>query len=280
MLDITLDALKKSISHPMARELRLRVILFSLRVLKSSTTVRQATQWRLKDKILSAGLSWFKFSPKWSFGSNLLQLKTEVRLISDVMNALKTVSLIASQTVGNLKGLAQKEALLQTLLESEQIRLNVWVHPLNDGPRQHMLAHNKTALEVSLLRRTWIHVFRANLKTTLKPLVRVAWAEDPSLAIELVNRFSIPAVHNEVRWLLLNFPAKAISEPEALPILLGGELPPDVRFQLKVIQVSLYNQRLANIRSTCYFGLRSILLPLSHISCQLIATTHSSSSMP
>lgn len=218
MLDITLDALKKSISHPMARELRLRVILFSLRVLKSSTTVRQATQWRLKDKILSAGLSWFKFSPKWSFGSNLLQLKTEVRLISDVMNALKTVSLIASQTVGNLKGLAQKEALLQTLLESEQIRLNVWVHPLNDGPRQHMLAHNKTALE-----------------TTLKPLVRVAWAEDPSLAIELVNRFSIPAVHNEVRWLLLNFPAKAISEPEALPILLGGELPPDVRFQLKYL---------------------------------------------
>ncbi|KAI1414806.1 hypothetical protein F5Y13DRAFT_197338 [Hypoxylon sp. FL1857] len=219
MLDLTLDALKNSASHPMARELRLRIVLFSLRVLRVSTAVRASTQWRLKDKILSAGLSWFKFAPKWSFGSNLLQLKTEVRLISDVMTALKAVSYIAAQAAGNFKVLAQKETLLQTLLESEQTRLNVWVHPLNDGHQRHLMPHhNKTTLE-----------------TTLKPLVRVAWAEDPSLAIELVSRFSIPAVHNEVRWLLLNFPARAIVEPEALPILLGGELPPDVRFQLKYL---------------------------------------------
>ncbi|KAI1143343.1 hypothetical protein F5Y05DRAFT_368313 [Hypoxylon sp. FL0543] len=219
MLDLTLDALKNAASHPMARELRLRIILFSLRVLRVSTAVRTSTQWRLKDKILSAALSWFKFAPKWSFGSNLLQLKTEVRLISDVMTGLKAVSYIAAQTAGNFKVLAQKEALLQTLLESEQSRLNVWVHPLNDRHQRHLLPHhNKTTLE-----------------TTLKPLVRVAWAEDPSLAIQLVSRFSIPAVHNEVRWLLLNFPAVAIPEPEALPILLGGELPPDVRFQLKYL---------------------------------------------
>ncbi|KAI1382356.1 hypothetical protein F4677DRAFT_401744 [Hypoxylon crocopeplum] len=221
MLDITLDALKNSVSHPMARELRLRIILFSLKVLRVSTVVRTLTQWRLKDKILSAGLSWFKFAPKWSFGSNLLQLKTEVRLIGDVMNALKAVSYIGAQAIGHFKVLSQKEALLQTLFESEQARLNVWVHPLNEGHHQRSLLmtnHGRTALE-----------------STLKPLVRVAWAEDPSLAIELVSRFSIPAVHNEVRWLLLNFPAKAISEPEALPILLGGELPPDVRFQLKYL---------------------------------------------
>ncbi|KAI2629573.1 hypothetical protein GGR54DRAFT_628129 [Hypoxylon sp. NC1633] len=220
MLDVTLDALKDSVSHPMARELRLRIILFSLRVVRMSTVVRTSTQWRLKDKILSAGLSWFKFAPKWSFGSNLLQLKTEVRLIGDVMTALKAVSYIAAQTVGNFKILSQKETLLQTLLESEQARLNVWVHPLNEGhQRSHLMtSHGRTTLE-----------------TTLKPLVRVAWAESPSLAIELVSRFSIPAIHNEVRWLLLNFPSKAISEPEALPILLGGELPSDVRFQLKYL---------------------------------------------
>ncbi|OTA64720.1 phosphatidylinositol 3 [Hypoxylon sp. EC38] len=219
ILDLTLDALKNAASHPMARELRLRIILFSLRVLRVSTAVRTSTQWRLKDKILSAGLSWFKFAPKWSFGSNLLQLKTEVRLISDVMNALKAVSYIAAQAVGNFKVLAQKETLFQTLLESEQTRLDVWVHPLNNGHQRHLLPHHtKTTLE-----------------TTLKPLVRVAWAEDPSLAIELVSRFSIPAIHNEVRWLLLNFPARAIVEPEALPILLGSELPPDVRFQLKYL---------------------------------------------
>jgi phosphatidylinositol 4-kinase A len=49
-----------------------------------------------------------------------------------------------------------------------------------------------------------------------------------------VSRFSFQSVQNEVRWLLLNFTPKAINEPDALPILLGGDLPADVRDQLKV----------------------------------------------
>lgn len=73
-----------------------------------------------------------------------------------------------------------------------------------------------------------------NCQAALKPLIRVAWAECPSLAIELVSRFTMPSVHQEVRWLLLNFPAKALCDSEALCILFGGELPQDVRFQLKV----------------------------------------------
>lgn len=44
----------------------------------------------------------------------------------------------------------------------------------------------------------------------------------------------MPSVHQEVRWLLLNFPAKALCDAEALSILFGGELPRDVGFQLKV----------------------------------------------
>ncbi|CAJ2501429.1 Uu.00g042820.m01.CDS01 [Anthostomella pinea] len=221
MLDLTLDALKRAISHPMARELRLRIILFSLRVLRVSGAAGTMSQWRLKDKILSAGLSWFKYAPKWSFGSNILQLKTEVQLIGDVMTGLKAVSHVAAHAVGSFKTLVQKEALLEILLESEQARLNVWVHPMRDP-------HNQRP---AIMTRHGI----ATLEATLKPLIRVAWAESPSLAIELVNRFSIPSVHADVRWLLLNFPAKAICEPEALPILLGDELPQDVRFQLKYL---------------------------------------------
>lgn len=41
-------------------------------------------------------------------------------------------------------------------------------------------------------------------------------------------------VQNEVRRLLLNFPAKAAGEPEAIPILINGALPDDVNFQLQV----------------------------------------------
>ncbi|KAI1326204.1 phosphatidylinositol 3 [Xylariaceae sp. FL0255] len=220
MLDLTLDALKESISHPMAREIRLRIVLFSLRVLKASETAGSAAQWRLKDKILSAGLTWFRHAPKWSFGSNILQLKTEAQLISDVKTGLKAVSQIPN-SLKIVLSIVRKEALLEILLDSEQARLNVWIHPLNEAHQlrpEIMTNHGK-----------------ANLEAALKPLIRVAWNESPSLAIELASRFTMPSVHQEVRWLLLNFPAKALGDPEALPILFGGELPQDVRFQLKYL---------------------------------------------
>ncbi|KAI1259653.1 phosphatidylinositol 3 [Xylariaceae sp. FL1019] len=221
LLDLTLDALKCSISHPMARGIRLRILLFSLRVLVASENAGAAAQWRLKDKILSAGLSWFKYAPKWSFGSNILQLKTEAQLIRDVKLGLNAVSKVGVQAATVGKYMAQKESLLEILLDSEEARLNVWIHPLNEGhlPRADMMtSHGK-----------------AHLETALKPLIRVAWAESPSLAIELVSRFSMPSILHEVRWLLLNFPTKALYDPEALPILFGGELPQDVRFQLKYL---------------------------------------------
>ncbi|KAL3961913.1 hypothetical protein ACCO45_003436 [Purpureocillium lilacinum] len=101
MLDLTMDALKDATAHPMAREVRFHIVLLGLKVLRASTTLGAAAQWRLKEKILSAGLSWFRNSPRWSFGSNILQLKTEVRLISDVLAALKLVSFIGAHTVGN-----------------------------------------------------------------------------------------------------------------------------------------------------------------------------------
>ncbi len=72
------------------------------------------------------------------------------------------------------------------------------------------------------------------MQATLVPLVRTAWSESPSLAVELTTRFQNAQIHKEVRWLLLNFPAKAIADPETLPVLLDGSLPSDVGFQLKV----------------------------------------------
>jgi hypothetical protein len=71
------------------------------------------------------------------------------------------------------------------------------------------------------------------------PLVRTAWNESPSLAVHLTGRFQYPRIHKEVRWLLLNFTAKAAAEPDALPVLIDGTLPGDVSFQLKVRSTKL-----------------------------------------
>ncbi|KAF5697833.1 phosphatidylinositol 4-kinase [Fusarium mundagurra] len=215
MIDLTLEAMKQSATHPMAREIRFQIVLFGLRVLRSSTTLKPAAQWRLKERLLTAGLSWFRSAPKWSFGSNLLQMKTEIRLISDVLAALQQVSFIGAQTVGNVKSLQSKEQLLDLLLRNEQLRLIVWVNPLNNASNQ---ALTPTA-------------GKAPTEPALLPLIRTAWWQDPAIAIELATRFPFPRLQRDIRFLLLTMPEKAIFEPEALHLIFGGFLPDDVASQ-------------------------------------------------
>lgn len=246
LLDVTLEELRKATPHPMARELRLQIVLFGLKILRTSTTIGPVSQWRLKDKLLSAALSWFCHTPKWSFGSNILQIKTEMRLITDVITSVKAVGFIGAHSVGtfrSLKALQSKEELLLLLLENEQSRLTVWVYPLSEPTqRPSTLVHSgKGALEVSpgsrLMSRK-LSMVSANSnespQTALLPYISTAWAESPAIAIELCARFQSPRILNEVRSLLLKYPEKAVSEPEALPILLGSSMPADVTSQLKV----------------------------------------------
>lgn len=150
LMDVTLDALKNSAPHPLARKLRLQVVLFGLRILRACTTIGAIAEWRLKDKILSAALSWFKVSPQFSFGNNVLQVKTELRLLADVLAAMKLVSLIGGNTVGNAKSLQAKEQLLTVLLEHEQARLAVWLSPMDEGLRSQSFGSklSRNALEV------------------------------------------------------------------------------------------------------------------------------------
>lgn len=56
--------LKGATGHPLARELRLQLVVFGLHVLGySSNTMGLILQNKLKDQILSGALSWFYYSP-------------------------------------------------------------------------------------------------------------------------------------------------------------------------------------------------------------------------
>lgn len=243
LLDVTLAAVKNSTPHPMAREIRFQIALFGLKVLRSSTTMSSVAQYRLKDQILAAGLGWFNAPARWSFGSNILQLKTEIRLIEDVMAALAETTSTSAQASGAAKSLASREKLLVLLLESELSRLHVWVRPIDSSRPQSAFHHGgkESPFEVrtrppgayssSLPCRHRLKL--RHFQAAIQPLVRTAWAENPSLAVHLASRFPYPRVQREVRWLLLNFPAKAAAEPEAIPVLINGALPDDVSFQLK-----------------------------------------------
>ncbi|KAI4143497.1 MAG: hypothetical protein LQ341_002900 [Variospora aurantia] len=218
LIVVSLEALKDTAGHPLAREVYFHLVLFGLHILRFSNGLDQAAQWRFKDTILSAGLRWFSHQPRWSFGGNRLQIKAESRLIADVESALKTVANVGAKGIGQLLPLLRRQDLLQLLLENEQMRLVVWLYPL-DHERRHVFSagHAGKTQEPNLL-----------------ALLSTAWAEDPGLAVQLATRFQSLRLTNEVRRLLLMHPERALDQPDALQILLGPSLPSDVNSQLRV----------------------------------------------
>ncbi|GBF61021.1 phosphatidylinositol 4-kinase [Trichophyton mentagrophytes] len=216
----TLVALRDSTGHPLAREIHFHIILFSLKVLHSFSGQSNVGSWKLKDQILSAALSWFNHSPRWSFGGNRLQLKAEDQVLHDIESMLETVSWKEVVDSKSHKSLQAKHDLLLILIGNERSRLKVWLSPLDLEKKSYFFygTGNKTVTE-----------------ETVAGLLRLAWNENPSLALQLGSRFPSAKLRTDIRWLLLNFPEKALKEPNALEILLGSALPEDVSFQLKYL---------------------------------------------
>ncbi|KAL8936377.1 MAG: hypothetical protein Q9216_004967 [Gyalolechia sp. 2 TL-2023] len=187
IVSVSLEALRESPGHPLARELHFQLVLFGIHVLRYSNGLDQVAQWRLKDKILSAALR------------------------------LKIVAGIGAKAIGSLQPLVHKQDLLQLLLENEQMRLVVWLYPL-DHERRHIFStgHAGKSAESQLL-----------------ACLDIAWAEDPGLAVQLATRFQSLRLTTEVRRLLLMYPEKTLADPDALQIVLGPSLPSDVNLQLK-----------------------------------------------
>lgn len=237
LIRTTLASMKRGVSQPLAREGHFHIILLALRLLTYGTGSDERAKWKLKDQILSAALLWFSQPPRWSYGSNKLQIKAEVQLMQDVMTALRATASIGTNTAGALQSLQAKQELLTLLIGNECSRLSVWITPLaQEGSSGHMLHLGQAAKTAN--------------EATLSSLLKTAWAESASLAIQLVFRFPSQRLRNEVRWLLLNQPDKAIHEPDALQILLGNGLPNDVSSQLKYL---LYWAPVNPITAVTYF---------------------------
>ncbi|KAF2169090.1 hypothetical protein M409DRAFT_21101 [Zasmidium cellare ATCC 36951] len=220
LMRVTLLAMKKTVPQPLAREVHFHILLLALKVLRFSVRLDGAAQWRFKDAILSAGLSWFATPPKWSYGSNRLQVKAEVKLLNDVANLMKALAGIGARSSRTLPGLQAKQELLAHLISHEIGRLTVWIGPLGQESRSILSGHHEgTGQEMAIA-----------------GFLKTAWDEDPRIAVQLVTRFpKSQKIASEVRRFLLHRPEKAILEPDALYVLLGSELPADVKTQLKYL---------------------------------------------
>ena len=221
LMHVTMSAMKHTVSQPLAREVHFQIILLALRVLRYSTHMNAAARWRLKDAILSAGLAWFAMPPKWSYGSNRLQVKAELKVINDVSSRLTELGPIGAKATLALSSLRPKQDLLQLLLAHEMGRLWVWISPLGNENRS-LVPLGTHGSNVS--------------DTEFSPLLRTAWNEDPRIAIQLAMRFPYSQkLAGEIRSLLTSQPERAIPESDALYVLLGSSLPRDVNVQLKYL---------------------------------------------
>lgn len=243
LLGATLKSLIISSSHPLARELHFHIVLLGAKILNNSTTLDIASKWRLKDQVLSVGLSWFANPPRWSFGGNRLQVKAETHLLADVANALHYIRDVGIQQHPSRASLGSKQVLLETLVASEQTRLMVWLFPLDHGTRHHFAAGQgkQPPSEVSASHQ-FCSFLRSRYQDTIVALLPTAWTESAALAISLTQRFSSPRVSESVRQMVLAHPRKALNEAAALHIMLGSSLPNDVSSQLKVRSSQLVDE--------------------------------------
>ncbi|EMC91169.1 hypothetical protein BAUCODRAFT_80102 [Baudoinia panamericana UAMH 10762] len=213
LMRLTMFAMKHTVGQPLAREVHFQIILLALKVSRYSTRLDTAAQWRLKDAILSAGLAWFAMPPKWSFGSNRLQVKAEHKILSDVLDMLHNTATFEGRSAPSLAPLYQKQELLTQLMHHEISRLTVWITPLASEARSSIVK-----------------------ETDFLPLVVTAWREDPRIAVQLTTRFpKSETLLRGARSQLLREPEKAINAADSLYVMLGESLPPDVKSQLKYL---------------------------------------------
>jgi phosphatidylinositol 4-kinase len=231
LVRIALQGLKTATGHPLAREARFQLVLLALQVLRYSTGMTERQQIKLKDLIISAALSWFKFPPRWSFGGNKLQVKAEAHLMQDVANFLNSITAIGGQS----RILRSRQDLLMLLMENEQYRLATWLYPLEHSRRYHLLP-SYSARPVS--------------DNSISVLLPVAWQEDPAIAVQLTHRFQSERLKHEVRNLIKNYPEKVMQLPDAAHILLGNMLMEDLTFQLPYL---LYWAPVTPITAVTYF---------------------------
>jgi len=108
---------------------------------------------------------------RWSFGSNKIQMKAELRLLAQVAHALQSVTTISAKSVAARQSLHAKQELLTVLLQSETSNLNVWLYP-TDSEGSHVGALQVTKPNEV---RTKVLYHRSTSSNSVRLLLRICY---------------------------------------------------------------------------------------------------------
>lgn len=214
-------------THPLAREARFSLVIFGFQLIQASR-LEGLVEHQVRDALYRIAFAWFAASPQWSFGSNRLQLRAEMKLMADFLTILKadsvrgqyhltsfppTLSAIrlpgGSTIAESVQLFKEKSVLLQLLVENEYARFSVWSNPLSDSNRGTDFVGDVTK---SMTEARWTG------------FVQSAWAINPAVAIQLGSRFKSKALHQELGRLIRSQPSKALDSPDALKYMIEDHL--------------------------------------------------------
>ncbi|KAF9328773.1 phosphatidylinositol-4- kinase [Podila minutissima] len=259
LLHLTFDNGFKMSTHPLAREGRFQLILLGLRLLQTNR-MEALIEYRVRSALYKAALSWFELSPRWSFGGNRMISKNEARVMREFGQALEQDKIFLDTVLSSMQSCdtpsgisnnyiftdnmnrdaivrkhTQYRRLLSLLTENELNRLGVWSIPL--------VLSGATAPEVNVQEKSISEEGWRNM-------VRFAWNESPTLAIQLMSRFKNMVIASELSRLLAWDPYAAVHDADAIQILLGEGA---FRYATAQLKYLLFWQPVPSITAISYF---------------------------
>lgn len=188
-----LNHLNQASFHPYARMARHDLLNFALSVLDVHRKQNSKFIRVLCRAIVSGGLTWFKKSMSWPFGSNQLKIKADLTNTAHLYSSLGKFSDLMSSHCGN------RFRLLQYFLLSEINCIETWLSPLSK-------IENDLGREPNT------------------DLLQSAFDVDPKLAVTFFERYRFRKFEDALATLIVTNPSHFVGVPEALDFyLLSGE---------------------------------------------------------
>ncbi|CAG8472314.1 2360_t:CDS:10 [Dentiscutata erythropus] len=260
LFQMTFDNCEHHSNHSLSREGRFQILIIGFRILQSNR-MEASIEHKFRLRIYKTAFSWFSLSPKWVYGGNKRAMFSEYKLLIEVHKLVENDKIELNEILSTTPkkysqfGLSplttaqdknrdeivnqfrKLRSLLLLFLESEISNLATWCNPLNspDTIKDTFVP----SAEKGLTEEEW------------KAIIRHSWTISPSLAVQLATRFKLTNVQNEVHKILCNNSADAVRVADALPLLLGDKLNPNLTSQFKYL---LYWAPVPPIAAASYFS--------------------------
>ncbi|KAK9316231.1 hypothetical protein V1524DRAFT_426874 [Lipomyces starkeyi] len=247
-LRVALMNMDDASSHPLVRENRFDIILFALRLLEGHNALSSQRSTYFKSLTLTAALTWFSRPPIYPFSGNRLKLKSEFRLLIEVYQQVKRLTV---QGLEKELFLDVKQELLLQFLENEIYAISIWLEPLQFVPYRQL----KTIIP----------------KRSFEPspqMVIVAWQVDPALAVYYAKRFKLAELDMQLQQLIIADTSKIAHIPDALQYLLDRRVMDVSAPQLKYLlfwapvcpieAINLFMPDFSNNSLTLQYAMRSL----------------------